>query len=74
LSVDDAAQCTSETYAGGYSAQKCRTGCGALSQALYKLPAALLRTDGAANTVVFLEEAGGSPAGTTLQEVFMVEA
>ena len=42
--ADDAAQCTSEAYVGGYSAERCRTGCGALSQALYKLPVGLLHS------------------------------
>ena len=42
----DAAQCTSATYAGSYSSEKCRTGCGELSQGLYKLPSALLHPSG----------------------------
>ena len=40
--TEDAAECTSESYVGGYEVSRCRTGCGSLSQTLYKLPAALL--------------------------------
>ena len=42
--AEDAAQCTSTAYVGGYSAERCRTGCGSLSQALYKVPVGLLHT------------------------------
>jgi hypothetical protein len=76
ISPDDAEACTSESYVGGYSANRCRTGCGGLSQALYKLPAALLVPSatgegGGENSLVFLEEVGGSPAGVQLVTVTM---
>jgi hypothetical protein len=74
--ADDAEICTEEAYVGPYGAGRCRTGCGELSQALYKVPAALLRPAGSGqlNTVVLLEEAGGSPAGLKLHQVFMTSA
>jgi hypothetical protein len=34
--------CTSESYTGGYNADKCRTGCDEMSQSLYKIPYGLL--------------------------------
>ncbi len=42
--AEDTAQCTSASYVGGYSAERCRTGCGSLSQALYKVPVGLLHS------------------------------
>lgn len=71
--ADDADKCTEEAYTGPYCAGRCRTGCGELSQTLYKVPAGVLHPSGSGqlNTVVFLEEAGGNPAGTTLQQVYM---
>lgn len=74
--LEDSAKCTSETYSGGYSAEKCRTGCGDLSQTLYKVPTGILFPAGSekANTIVFLEEAGGTPEGVKLQRVFMEDA
>lgn len=68
--------CLEETYTGSYSGDRCRSGCGALSQRFYRVPAAWLNmptsSGDATNTVVFLDEEGGTPDGVQLVQMKMV--
>jgi beta-galactosidase len=65
--------CTSDVYAGAYSGDKCRSGCGDYSQRYYKLPAEWLREfgEGANSIVIFDEFGGGSPQNIQLVEMTM---
>jgi hypothetical protein len=65
--------CSSASYVGAYNANRCRTGCGEMSQSLYKIPFGLLHSvdSGELNTVTFFEEGRGTPAGVGLVSVSM---
>ena len=65
--------CDEMTYAGGFEAESCRTGCGEMSQRYYKLPRDWLVGGGEEQEVVlFVERAGeGGVEGVRLMEVGM---
>lgn len=66
--------CTSESYTGSYNAERCRSGCGDLSQSLYKIPYGLLLPHtGSVNTIVFMDEFGGRPDEIIFQSIAMTK-
>lgn len=52
--------CGACDYRGAFSPDKCRTGCGDLSQRFYHVPTSWLKNDGSNNELVFFEEVGAT--------------
>ncbi|KAI4357584.1 hypothetical protein L6164_001523 [Bauhinia variegata] len=60
-------------YRGAYSASKCMTNCGEPTQRWYHVPRSFLHDDGD-NTLILMEELGGSPYNVMFQTVTVGKA
>jgi len=63
--------CDEMDYTGGYDADMCRTGCGELSQTVYKLPSIWFKESGENELVLFIEEAGEGAAALKIVDIGM---
>eukprot|EP00520_Triparma_pacifica_P009069 CAMPEP_0118647164 /NCGR_PEP_ID=MMETSP0785-20121206/8461_1 /TAXON_ID=91992 /ORGANISM="Bolidomonas pacifica, Strain CCMP 1866" /LENGTH=754 /DNA_ID=CAMNT_0006539241 /DNA_START=34 /DNA_END=2298 /DNA_ORIENTATION=+ len=64
--------CDETEYSGGYAASRCRTGCGELSQTVYKLPSIWFKAAGEENELLlFVEEAGEGDVDVKVVDVGM---
>ena len=67
--------CDSARYVGSYNGDRCRSGCGGLSQQFYKLPSDVLYPygSGQANKIVVFGELGGNPDAIRMVNMEMQE-
>jgi hypothetical protein len=64
--------CDEKDYTGGYEAARCRTGCGELSQTVYKLPSIWFNKGGENELLLFVEEAGEGDVEVKIVDVKMM--